>query len=172
VQAGHPPRGEPGTLAEIGTLVFRFPRLFAVGQRTPLTLPTPDGDIKPVIWSGSDAFEQQVATFPITPTDAVRIALAAGNDARGAQSIPNFAVGRWYHVATDHVIGQASIGGIYVSGDSGEVITSHDRRVVRFDAFEGDRIVSSRSSPNAPAGAAVAFDNAVATRSIRVRRGG
>ena len=58
--------------------------------------------------------------------------------------MPDFAPGRWYPVAADHVIGQAGVGGPYVNGDDGRVVVVDDGRVARFDAFAGDRLVDGR----------------------------
>jgi hypothetical protein len=65
-----------------------------------------------------------------------------GGPGWGAQPLPNFVLGRWYHIATDHVIGQAALGGTYVHGDTGAVLLSRDPRVIRFDCFDGDRLVT------------------------------
>jgi len=141
VQRGRRPRSEPGALRQVGTLVFRFPGLFTAGRRTKVTLDAPDGEAASVLWGGSPAYARRVATFRIRPADAVARALGPG-PAWGAQPVPNFVLGRWYHVATDHVIGQAAIGGLYVHGDSGEVRRRDDPRVIQFDAFGGDRVVA------------------------------
>jgi len=140
VQRGRRPRSEPGALRQVGTLVFRFPGLFTAGRRTKVTLDAPDGEAASVLWGGSPAYARRVATFRIRPADAVARALGPG-PAWGAQSVPNFVLGRWYHVAADHVIGQAATGGLYVHGDSGEVRRRDDPRVIQFDAFGGDRVV-------------------------------
>jgi hypothetical protein len=145
VQRGHGPVSAPGTLRQIGTIVFRFPRLFAAGERTKLTLDAPDGRRESLLWSGSRAYARRVATFAIPPAQAVNRALGRGH-AWGAQPVPNFLVGRWYHVATDHVIGQAAVGGLYVHGDTGEVLRRDDPRVIQFDTFAGDRVVTPQGS--------------------------
>jgi hypothetical protein len=140
VQRGRRPGSEPGALRQLGTVVFRFPGLFTAGRRTKLTVDAPDGEVASVVWSGSPEYARRVATFPVRPADAVGRALGPG-PAWGAQSVPNFVLGRWYHVATDHVIGQAAIGGLYVHGDTGEVRRRDDPRVIQFDVFGGDRVV-------------------------------
>jgi hypothetical protein len=143
VQPGRRPPSEPGALRQVGTILFRFPRLFAAGERSKLRLDDPDGPGAPLLWSGSSAYARRVATFSIKPADAVDRALGP-SPAWGAQSIPNFVLGRWYHVATDHVIGQAAVGGLYVHGDTGEVRRRDDPRVIQFDTFGGDRVVAPR----------------------------
>jgi hypothetical protein len=128
-------------LAQVGTVVFRFPRLFAAGERTKLTLDPPDGRPELLRWSGTRAYARRVATFNIQPARAIERAIGPG-PAWGAQPVPNFVLGRWYHVATDHVIGQASLGGLYVHGDTGKVLRRDDDRVIQFDSFAGDRVVA------------------------------
>lgn len=144
LQKGRRPATEPGFVSQVGTLLFRWPGLFAAGRRSPLTLETPDGQLSPILWSDSPEYRRHVATFRVKPEEGVRLALSPGS-AWGAQSTPNFAVGRWYHVATDHVIGQAAVGGMYVNGDTGKIVRREDPRVVRFDAFGGDRLVAPAS---------------------------
>lgn len=143
VQQGRRPANEPSILASAGTLIFRFPRLFSAGERTPITIESPDGQLEPVLWSGSRAYDDLIATFHIKPEEAVRLAFHGGHP-WGSQGIPNFAVGRWYHIASDHVIGQAAVGGVYVSGDTGEIVKRPDDRIIRFDTFNGDHLVSTR----------------------------
>jgi hypothetical protein len=142
VQAGRAPATEPTFAEAAGTLVFRFPRLFAAGERSDVSVESPAGHVEPILWSGSRAYDGRVASFRVKPAEAVRLALGLG-PAWGAQALPNFVVGRWYHIATDHVIGQASLGGWYVNGDDGVVVQLEDERVIRFDAFEGDRVADA-----------------------------
>jgi hypothetical protein len=130
-------------VADTGTLLFRWPRLFAAGERSRLVVDAPDGQVAPLLWSESEDYARFISTFKISPEEAVRLVIA-GYEASGAQMVPNFVVGRWYHIATDHVIGQASVGGFYVNGDTGEVRLRDDDRVIRFDAFDGDHIVATR----------------------------
>jgi hypothetical protein len=138
VQPGHPPPSESGPL----TLLVRFPRLFTVGERSDLTVPAPpDGVPEPLLWSDSPAYHKEIAQFRVPPAEAVQRATDAGLGA-GAQPLPNFVLGRWYHIPTDHVIGQAALGGTYVHGDTGAILRSPDPRVIRFDSFDGDRLVT------------------------------
>ncbi len=142
VQAGRKSRHEPGWFADAGTLIFRWPWMLGAGHRTSgVMVETPDGKRAAMVWSDSKDYLKRVATFAIQPADAVRIA-TGGKQRVGVQSVPNFIAGRWYHIAADHVIGQAALGGLYVNGDTGSVTTIDDPRVVRFDAFDGDRVVT------------------------------
>jgi hypothetical protein len=133
------PKSGPGKGTAGLTVAARWPALLSAGRRSPLSLPTPDGHREPILWSDGDDYRSRAATFAIAPGDAVRRAGVAT-----AQPLPDFAVGRWYHVATAHLIGQAAIGGPYVNGDTGAVAAVDDRRVIRFDAFAGNRIVPGR----------------------------
>ena len=120
-------------------MLLRWPALLSAGRRSPVLLSTPDGAVEPILWSDGPAYRDRVGTFAVAPEAAVRRAGVAA-----AQCVPDFAVGRWYHVAIEHVIGQAAVGGPWVNGDTGAVVTVGDGRVVRFDAFLGDRLVAGR----------------------------
>jgi hypothetical protein len=120
-------------------------KLMQSGGRSRLDLTDPDGVVGKVLWSDGDAYRKAIGSFNITPDAAVRGAAAsdpAAFAAVGVQSVPNFAVNHWYHLDGDHVIGQAALGGWWVNGQTGRVIRSDDRRVIRFDLFNGDRIVT------------------------------
>jgi hypothetical protein len=146
VQEGHDAPHAPGVASAAGTLLFRWPRLFAAGGRSKLTVQGPDGTAEQLLWSDSPEYERLIEKLRVKPQDAVRIAWGDG-PAWGVQSVPNFIVGHWYHVATDHVIGQAALGGTYVNGETGEVVRHEDGRVIRFDTFEGDRLRDASVSP-------------------------
>jgi hypothetical protein len=123
-------------------LLLRLPRIFFAGTRSAILIDGLDGRQHCVLWSDSPEYRREIQNAPVNPTAAVKLAIEKEN-LEGAQAVPNFMLGRWYHVDDDHVIGQASIGGWYVNADTGEVRHRDDARVIRFDLFDGDRVVAS-----------------------------
>jgi hypothetical protein len=116
------------------------------GERSKLEVEAPDGMRAAIVWSDSDAYRTAESRLAIKGVDAVGLARksnATAVDAAGVQAVPNFLVGDWYHVESDHVIGQAALGGWYVNGNDGRTIFRSDHRVIRFDVFDGDKIVMS-----------------------------
>jgi hypothetical protein len=115
-------------------------RMFNAGHRTPLTARAPDGATAPVLWSDSQEFATRTRTLAISPADAVRIAVEFTHHAPGMQPYPNFLLGDFYHLPTDHVLGQASLAGIYINAITGEPLQMPSPQIIRFDLFQGDHI--------------------------------
>jgi hypothetical protein len=136
---------DPSAARELHMLL-NWPAMFSAGERSPITFHDPDGVTQPVLWSDSDGYRRYVRSLKITPAEAVRLVTQADPDAvaaAGVQAVPNFAVGPWYHIDGDHIIGQAALGGWYLNGNTAEVVRRDDPAVIRFDTFFGDRAIQS-----------------------------
>jgi hypothetical protein len=140
VQSAINPKKPPSSPSPL----LHLPGMLNAGERSELNVADPDGLVRPVLWSDGEAYRNAVQSLMIQPGQVVPLAEKfdrKGVRAAGVQCVPNFLIGRWYHVESDHVIGQASLAGWYVNGDDGRVVFRTDPRVIRFDAFNGDRVV-------------------------------
>jgi hypothetical protein len=139
VQAGSPGRMVSAAEGAMG-LVMHSSRMLSAGERTPLTVLTPEGTREAVLWSDGKAYAEAVKGFSVSPEAAAK-RLHEKNPQSMAGAIPNFIVGHWYHFPSDHVIGQAALSGAYVNGEAGEIREIESAEVIRFDLFKGDAIV-------------------------------
>jgi hypothetical protein len=126
-------------------IIWKWPAMFFAGHRSNIFAQSPDRAFDQVLWSDSEGFHKRAQAARISPETAVLKARELG-PVPGAQIVPNFSIGPWYHIAADHVIGQASLGGMYVNANTAAVVRLSNQQVIRFDLFNDDRIVNAWSA--------------------------